>query len=216
LQTSGHTGCNKDPEPGSGWTGLLNSDCTWLQYWVELPTAADVQSYRQFLARYVADQHRIGRFNWPDWVRLRDVRQWLAYKRVVSDELRATTLLGFGFLGVCLINAVGLMLAKFASHNGELAVRRALGASRAHLFTQCLAETAVIGAVGGLVGLALALVGVAGERTILPGQLARVAHVDIHLVLLTLLLAVVTTLCAGLYPAWRVSQMQPAWQLKAQ
>jgi len=216
MPSNGHTGCNHDPAPGSGWTGFLSSDCTWIQYWVQLPTAADVQHYRQFLDHYVSEQQRLGRFTWPPLVRLRDVRQWLAYKRVVSDELRATTLLGFGFLGVCLINAVGLMLAKFSSHNAELAVRRALGASRAHLFVQCLAETAVIGAVGGLVGLALALAGVAGERAILPGQLSRAANVDIHLVALTLVLAIVATLCAGVYPAWRVSRTQPAWQLKAQ
>jgi putative ABC transport system permease protein len=216
MASGGHTSCRVEPEPGSGWDGLLASDCTWLQFWVELPTSADVQRYRLFLNDYASQQRTVGRFNWPPLTRLRDVRQWLAYKRVVSDELSATTLLGFGFLAVCLVNAVGLMLAKFASKDAELAVRRALGASRTHIFVQCLIETAAVGAVGGLFGLLLTLLCVAAERAILPEQLAKVAHVDLYLTVLTLVLATVAAVCAGLYPAWRVSRLHPARLLKAQ
>jgi putative ABC transport system permease protein len=125
-------------------------------------------------------------------------------------------MLSFGFLFVCLVNAIGLMLAKFTSRAGELGVRRALGASRSHVFLQCLAEAAAIGVVGGAFGLVLALLGVAAERAILPGQWVRLAHMNLHLVGLTLALAVVATLCAGIYPAWRVSRIQPAWSLKEQ
>jgi putative ABC transport system permease protein len=215
MQTDGHTGCNKEPGPGSGWDGLLASDCTWIQLWVELPAGAAVQRYRQFIQHYAAEQQRVGRFNWPPLTRLRNVREWLVYKRVVSDQLRTTTFLGFGFLVVCLVNSVGLMLAKFATQSGEFAVRRALGASRAHLFLQCLAETAAIGAVGGLLGLILTFAGVTAERAILPNQLARVAHVDLYLAAVTLALAVFATVCAGVFPAWRASLWQPVRQLSA-
>jgi len=206
MSSDGHTSCNHDPDAGSGWEGLLASDCTWIQFWVELRNPAEVSRYRAFLNHYAEEQRRVGRFNWPPLTRLRDVRAWLAYKRVVPDQLRTTTLLGFGFLVVCLVNSIGLMLAKFASHGGELAVRRALGASKAQLFLQCLTETAVIGAVGGVLGLVLTLLGVAAERAILPSQLAHVAHVDLVLATQTLVLAVLATICVGIFPAWRASR----------
>ena len=47
-------------------------------------------------------------------------------------------------------------------------------------------------------------------------QLAKVAHVDLYLALLTLVLATVAAVGAGLYPAWRVSRLLPARLLKAQ
>jgi len=126
------------------------------------------------------------------------------------------TLLGFGFLLVCLVNAIGLMLARFSSRSAEFGVRRALGASRRDVFLQCLAETSVIGAVGGLVGLGLTALGVAGERSLLPQQVVAVVRLEADMVFVTVALAIVATVCSGLYPTWRASRVQPAWQLKAQ
>jgi putative ABC transport system permease protein len=101
------TNCAEVVSPG--WDGLLRSDCVWLQFWVELPTAADAVRYRAFLTNYAAEQQRIGRFHWPAHVQLRDVRQWLVYERVVSNESRILVLVSFSFLLVCLLNAMGLM-----------------------------------------------------------------------------------------------------------
>jgi putative ABC transport system permease protein len=121
--------------------------------------------------------------------------------------------LGFGFLLVCLANAVGLLLARFTGRSADLAIRRALGASQRAVFVQCLSETALVGVLGGAAGLVMALAGAALERTVVEENLARITHLDLVLVLITLLLAELATLVAGLYPAWRVSRMQPALQL---
>jgi len=194
----------------------LNSECVWLQFWVELPTAQAERDYRQFLVNYAAEQKRVGRFHWDAQTILDDVPTWLTYQKVVPTEMRVSSLVAGGFLLVCLINSVGLMLAKLTGRASELGVRRALGASKAEIFTQCLIETAVVGLAGGLLGLALTKLGLIVERTILTDDMARLAHLNPGAVIITLCLSIVATMCSGLYPSWRASRVQPAWQLKAQ
>jgi putative ABC transport system permease protein len=122
----------------------------------------------------------------------------------------------FSFLLVCLINAMGLMLAKILGRAGDIGVRRALGASRAAIFAQCLIEAAVIGLAGGVLGLALTALGLLGLRSLLSDDVNRLAHLDPIDIGIAVLLAMVATTIAGLYPTWRAAQVQPAWQLKAQ
>ena len=215
---NGNYNCAALPAPG--WDGKLAGECIWIQFWAELPDAAAVRSYRQFLINYSAEQQRLSRFHWPPLVRLSNVRQWLELQHIVPDEVRVNSLLAFGFLAVCLVNAVGLMLARFSARANEYGVRRALGASRMDIFLQCLTETAVVGVLGGILGLALTALGLAGNRASLGGALAeytnRLTHLDPAVMAMTVALAIGATLCSGLYPTWRATRVQPAWQLKAQ
>jgi putative ABC transport system permease protein len=199
-----------------GWDGFAHSECVWIQFWVELPTAADAARYRAFLNNYAADQQRAGRFHWAPRTRLRDVKDWLVHWHAVSDEVRILVLVAFSFLFVCLLNAMGLMLAKIMNRAGDIGVRRALGANRGTIFGQCLMEAGVVGLVGGLVGLALTAVGLAGVRLIVSPSTARLTHLSPADIAIALSLAVCATTLAGLYPTWRAAHVQPAWQLKAQ
>ena len=210
----GSTQCNGDVDPG--WEGRLRSDCVWLQFWIELPTAADATKYRAFLNNYAAEQQRLGRFQWPPHTQLRDVRQWLQYRNVVPSEVRILILVSFGFLLVCLMNAMGLMLAKIMGRAGDIGVRRALGASRGAIFVQCLIETGVVGLAGGIFGLLLTALGLWAARSLLTKDFVALAHLDWADTGITVLLAVGATVLAGLYPTWRAAHVQPAWQLKAQ
>lgn len=217
IESYGNLNCAQ--QPPAGWNGLLGSDCVWLQFWVELPTSAAVRDYRAFLYNYAAGQRSAGRFHWPPRVGLSNVSDWLVQQRVVPEQVRVNTLIGFGFLMVCLINAVGLMLAKFGSRAGELGVRRALGGSGTDIFMQCLMETALIGFVGGILGTGLTALGLAIDRALLaPGaksiQLDSLTNIDGRTLAIILAVAVVSTVGVGLFPAWRASRLQPAWQLK--
>jgi len=214
MSSWGSTNCKDRSAPG--WEGLLGSECVWLQFWVELPTAADAQRYRSFLNNYASEQQRSGRFHWPAHTQLRDVRQWLAYRHAVSDEVSILVLVSFSFLIVCLLNSMGLMLAKIMGRAGDIGVRRAVGAARRAIFSQCLIETGVLGLAGGLVGLALAALGLWALRGLLSADMLELLHLDWIDVGLSIALAVVATVIAGLYPTWRAIQVQPAWQLKAQ
>ena len=215
MPSWGNNNCNGDiGQPG--WEGRLRSECVWLQFWAELPTAADVDSYRAFLNNYASEQQRVGRFHWPAHTRIRDVREWLVYQHAVSDEVRILVLVSFSFLLVCLLNAMGLMLAKIMGRAGDIGVRRALGASRRAIFGQCLIEAGVVGLAGGLLGLLLTALGLAGLRSLLSEEVTRLTHFSLADITIAILLAVLATTLAGLYPTWRAAQVQPAWQLKAQ
>ena len=207
--------CGSSPI-GTGEDAILRSECIWIEFWAELPSAASARRYASFLHNYASAQLDSGRFNWPPRTALRNVRQWLVYQHVVSNEVRILVAVSFSFLLVCLINAMGLMLAKFMTRAASVGVRRALGASRGAIFAQGLIEAGVIGLVGGVLGLALTVLGLLSSRALLPSNLSILTHLDAVDVVLAILLAIGATLLAGLYPTWRASRVQPAWQLKAQ
>jgi len=193
---------------------LESAPCTWLQFWVQLDSPAKAAAYREYLTHYSQEQKALGRFQRPVNVRLRDLMGWLDYQKVVPSDVRLQTWLAFGFLLVCLVNTVGLMLAKFMRRASELGVRRALGASKRALFAQLLVESGVIGLSGGICGLVLAFVGLWLVRQ-RPSSYAALAHLDMSMLLTTFLLAIGASLIAGLLPAWRACQITPALQLKS-
>ncbi|MGO4776670.1 ABC transporter permease, partial [Lysobacter sp. 2RAB21] len=123
--------------------------------------------------------------------------------------------LAFGFLLVCLLNTVGLLLAKFLRRSGEIGVRRALGATRRAIFAQCLVEAGTIGLAGGLLGLLLAQLGLWAVRQ-QPVAYAALALLDMSMLFPSFLLAIAASVLAGLLPAWRACQVTPAIQLKSQ
>lgn len=213
LDRNGSTDCWGNG--GGGVGSILPSDtCVWLQFWAQLDSPAKAAAYKEFLVHYSQEQKALGRFQRAPNVRLRNVVQWLDYQRVVPNDVRLQTGLAFGFLLVCLVNTVGLMLAKFMRRSAELGVRRALGASRRALFAQLLIESGVIGLVGGIGGLLLAMFGLWLVRQ-RPSDYAALAHLDPSMLLATFVLAVCATLLAGLLPAWRACQIAPALQLKS-
>ena len=193
----------------------LQASCVWIQYWVELDSAAKVAAYRRYLDDYSAQQKAAGRFQRPPNARLYDVMTFLRMQEVVPEDVRLQTWLAFGFLGVCLLNTVGLLLAKCLRRSAEIGVRRALGASRRRIFSQFLVEAAVVGLAGGAFGLLFALLGLWGVRH--NGQaFAPLVSLDLPMLGLNFAIALVASLAAGLLPAWRACEVMPALQLKSQ
>ncbi len=213
MQTYANLNCDR-AGAGKGWDGLLNSNCIWIRFWVELPTARDAASYHTFLHNYAAEQRRRGRFHWPPHFALRKLTQWLSYNDVVPPAVDTLTSVSFALLAVCVLNATGLMLAKFMGRAGSMCVRRALGADRPAIFAQCLVEAGVIGLAGGLAGIALTELGLVSCRAIMEEDLSVLTRLHGSDVLIALAVALAATIFAGLYPAWRVTQVQPASQLK--
>lgn len=198
-----------------GWDGKLRSECVWIQFWAQLPTTADVERYRSFLNNYAVEQRRLGRFHWAPNTRLRDVHEWLTHWRVVSAEARILLVLSFSFLLVCLLNAMGLMLAKFMGRAGDIGLRRALGANRAAIFSQCLIEVGVVGLAGATLGLVMTALGLLGLRSLLSDEVTRLTHLGFADIAIAMAVSMFATTLAGLYPTCRAVQLQPSWQLKA-
>ena len=134
--------------------------------------------------------------------------EWLDFNKVVPGDVRLQLWLAFGFLLVCLVNTVGLLLAKFLRRGGEIGVRRALGASRRAIFTQCLVEAGTVGLAGGVLGLGLALLGLWAVRQ-QPASYAELAHLDPSMLLATFALAIVASLLAGCCPPGAPCRSRP-------
>lgn len=199
--------------PGSSMEHLETSPAIWLGVWLELPDASAVSAYRLFLANYARQQVALGRFQ-KSRTAMPDLMQWLRGEHVVPDDARLQAGLAFGFLLICVVNTVGLLLAKCLRRSREIGVRRALGASRAAIFAQFMVEAAIVGVAGGVLGLVFAELGLWGIRH-QPAQYAGLAHLDLPMFLFTFVVALAASLVAGLLPAWRACVVAPAPQLKA-
>ncbi|AEQ97995.1 ABC transporter permease [Xanthomonas oryzae] len=193
---------------------LEQPSTSWLQFWVQLDTPRQVSSYERFLYDYAATQHAIGRFERPpETARLYALMAWLRHLRMVPDDLRLQTLLALGFLSICMVNVIALLLAKFLRRSGEIGMRRALDAHRSHVLLQFATEAALIGVLGGMLGAAITEVGLWSVRQ-RPDTYAALAHLDVSMLLTTVVLAIAAALLAGLLPAWRASRINPAMQIK--
>lgn len=193
---------------------LTASGVTWLQFWVQLDTPDQVAAYRRFLFDYSAQQKALGIYERPaDRARLDSLRARLITLHLVPDDVRLQGWLALGFLIVCMVNIVALLLAKFLRRSSEVSVRRALGARRRDIFVQFGVESALIGLVGGGLGLLLAQLGLWSIRR-RPDEYAQLAQMDTSMLLTTVVLSVLVTVLAGLLPAWRACHIAPALQLK--
>jgi putative ABC transport system permease protein len=213
IFNSGNTSCTADRAPG--YQAFLDSECTWLQFWFELRSTSDRADLQNWLDAYAAEQRKLGRLQRNAPNKLFDLMEWMDYLKIVGNDNKLSAWLAFGFLVLCLVNTIGLLLAKFSVRASEVGVRRALGASRKEIFHQFLVETAVVGLVGGVLGLllsfgALALIAMQSKA------LTIVAHMDWVMLIVTFLMAVGSAILAGLLPTWRACQVTPALQLKSQ
>jgi putative ABC transport system permease protein len=214
LQTAGNTNCWAR-QPISSYQDFLNSECVWLQFWVELHSRTQVEQFQSFIDNYVREQKKLGRFQRRLNNQLRHPDEWLQINEVVADDNRVLVGLSFMFLAVCLLNMIGLLLAKFLGAAQFSGLRRALGASRGKIFQQHLVEAGVIGLGGGMLGILVAALGLLGVRKLYENYDA-LTRLDLTMVAATLTIAVTSGIIAGLYPTWRVCRLQPATYLKTQ
>jgi putative ABC transport system permease protein len=206
-------------EPMRTFKDYLGSECVWLEMWMELPTLADREAMQRFIDTYWQDQRKAGRFQRPRNNRLTSVSQWLRDQEVVRDDNRVLVGLALAFFTVCLLNTIGLLLAKFLNGAPVSGVRRALGASRKDLFWQHLVEAGLIALAAAMLGLLLGALGLRALRMLYAtsaagyGELAQFSTTSLAV---AGVLALVAVLIAGVYPAWRVGRMPPAVYLRSQ
>lgn len=211
---------------GSGYQARLQDSCVWLTYWVEFADTAHKTEYEQFIREYIAGQKAQGFYPRPMRFALSTVSQKLVINGYSSGFHLLMVKFGFGFLLVCTLNAIVMLLAKFLKDAPESGVRRALGASRMAIFLQHLLESAFVGLLGGCLGLLLTWLGLVLLRygyTSLPAPNGvsvtnsdYMFVMDAYLLVMTITVAVAASLCAGLYPAWRICRTPAAFYLKLQ
>ncbi|HYV18801.1 MAG TPA: ABC transporter permease [Verrucomicrobiae bacterium] len=131
-------------------------------------------------------------------------------------EGRPLLLLLLGAVGLVLLiacgNVAGLMVARAAERERELAIRAALGATRRRLAWQRMAESLLLGVAGAAAGLVLALWGVEALLKLVPDGVERVRDVGVdgNVLLFTAATSILAGLVAGVAPALFAAGSSPA------
>lgn len=188
-------------------TAAAELDRTGLEYSVLIdvqPGAAEVVGDQVAVALRPQDAERLQPVVPPDPETLR--------RDVESD----VTGLLYGLAGLALlVGMIGIAnttLVAVLERRGEIGVRRALGARRVHIAGQFLSESAVLGAVGGVLGASLGIIAV----VVVSAAREWTTTLNPPLVAAAPLLGAVTGLLAGLYPAARAARVTPAAALRTQ
>jgi putative ABC transport system permease protein len=137
---------------------------------------------------------------------------------IVGDSLRRTLVVLLGAVALLLLvacaNLSNLLLVRATARGFELAVRQALGESRARAIAQLLVESLVVTAAGGALGILIASWSVDALRTLPIARVAEIA-VDWRVLAVAVLATVVSGVLAGVGPAIRATHVAPQDALQA-
>ena len=132
--------------------------------------------------------------------------------RAAAKGQFTTLLLGLGAVAL-LVGAIGIaniMVISVLERRGEIGLRRALGATRRHISLQFLAESALLAALGGIVGLAL---GAGATEVYAIGQNEPFV-VPLYALIAAPAAGLVIGALAGLYPATKAARLSPTEALR--
>ncbi len=133
----------------------------------------------------------------------------------ITRAVKPALLAILGAVGLVLlivsVNVTNLVLALGARRRSEFAMRAALGAGRMRMIRQVLTESLLLAAIGGALGLAVAIVGVRALVALSPPGLPRVGaiHVDCAVFAFGLVITTAIGLIVGLLPALQASRSDP-------
>lgn len=146
---------------------------------------------------------------------------------IIRDVFGKPLLILLAIVGLLLLiactNVAGMLLARSAARQRELALRLSLGAARGRLVRQLLTESTMLAAIGGVLGVALAYFGahaltaIVQSGTRMPGLLDPVqieVQLDARVLLFTVGLSLLAGVVFGLAPAWHAFSSMPAPALR--
>lgn len=133
-------------------------------------------------------------------------------KERLVGNVEPVLLMLFAAVGLVLliacVNVSNLMLARSTSRSREFAIRAALGAGRWRLLRQSLVESTILALLGGAAGLLIAAWGTTAAVNSLPTALPRQEeiHLDVRVLLFTVVISLLTGIISGLVPALKTLQ----------
>jgi len=167
---------------------------------------AQAQAAMETIARQLEQQYPKSNAGWG--VRMRTFYDW-----IVPEQIRRAMLVLLAAVGLVLLiacaNVANLLLARASTRQREMAIRAALGASRARIMRQLLTESLLLSTLGGLAGVLLALWGTDLIRASTALNLPRLdeTRLDAQVLGFTFIVSLLTALIFGLAPAWQASKL---------
>jgi len=138
------------------------------------------------------------------------------FKDAVIGDVRSSLLVLVGAVSFVLLiacaNVADLLMVQAAGRSREFSIRLALGASRRRIVRQLLTESVLLSVTGGVVGLALGLVGVRAPLAVSPGEIPRIGEngeavaLDWRVASFPLGISLLTGILFGLLPALGASR----------
>lgn len=164
----------------------------------------------------IGQQHPTTNKGWS--AQLIPIATTLHATRTGGSELAELGVMLGAVLAVLLIacaNVAGLLLTRSVSREREMSLRVAVGAARGALIRQLLVENAVLGLIGGCAGLLLASGLLSALKVFLAHAFMRGGNVqfNVSVISITLTAGVLSSIGAGLIPAWRASRTSPSQSL---
>jgi predicted permease len=145
----------------------------------------------------------------------------IALQDMLVGNVRRSLLVLLGAVTFVLLiagaNVGNLLLVHATARRRELAVRRALGASKSQVAQQLLVQSVVIAVVGGVLGMMLGIAGVRALKAVLPSSLPLLASVSVdwRVLLVSTLATVVIGIAFGVAPALTATRVDPDGALRS-
>jgi predicted permease len=177
--------------------------------------ASQAEAYMSVLTQHVTNDPRASYAKDSGWKMFAVPLTEFTYGDVRTQLFILAGAVGFVLLIAC-ANVAGLLLARASGRTKEYAIRAALGASRARLARQTLAESLAVAVVGMFAGFVVAFAAIRALINLAPTDFA--GHLDIpldgHVLLFTAGVTLVSALVFGAAPAWQTSRLDPQQNLK--
>jgi len=163
----------------------------------------------------------------PKWMEKNESVGVVPLQQGQAHDVKSSLMILLGAVGFVLLiacaNVANLQLARASARQREIAIRTAVGASRARIVRQLLTESVILALAGGVLGLAAGAWGVRGLLAIAPGDLPRITSdmqsstavsLDWRVLVFTLAISLATGILFGLFPAVHVSRLDVNSSLK--